>query len=293
MQESYGFWRKPGAHVNACQDQTFTMSDLPPTAALHADQFRPAAEIVHALRFLTRLPIPFARTVDAPPLAQTLRMFSIAGALIGIMIAAVLLAGRMLHLPAPLAALLAVAAGILITGGLHEDGLADTADGLGGGKTRDRRLEIMRDSRIGSYGTLALIVAVGSRAAAYAALWAFDPYAMIAVIVASHSFSRGLLVDLMWATPPARSDGLSAYVGQPTRITAIFAIVIGLVLTLVAGYFTTYENAILALALGLAATGMVRTLALRLIGGQTGDICGAAQVSCEIMMLTAFLATLG
>jgi adenosylcobinamide-GDP ribazoletransferase len=293
-EESCGFWTTHGAHVNACQDQTNTMSDLPPPVATpNADRFRPIAEVVHALRFLTRLPIPFSRTLDPPPLAQTMRMFSIAGAVIGVMVAAVLLLGQTLQLPSHLAAILAVAAGLLVTGGLHEDGLADTADGLGGGKTRERRLEIMRDSRIGSYGALALIVAVAARTAAYAALLYLQPLAIVAVIMACQSFSRALLVDLMWATPPARADGLSAYVGQPTRMTAIFAIVLGLVLTLAAGYFTSFENSVLALALGLAATAFVRALAVRLVGGQTGDICGAAQVSCEVMMLTAFLATLG
>lgn len=259
---------------------------------INAAAFRPLAELVHALRFLTRIPVPLARTIDPPPLAQTMRMFSVAGALIGCVIAAVLVAGQLLSLPLHLSGILATAAGMLITGGLHEDGLADTADGLGGGKTREKRLEIMRDSRIGSYGALALMVAVGSRAASYAALATLPPLTILAVIVACQSFSRALVVDLLWATPPARPDGLSAYAGQPSRNVTVAAVVIGLALTLAAGYFTRYENSILALALGLAATAFIRGLAMRMIGGQTGDICGAAQVSCEVMMLTAFVAIL-
>jgi adenosylcobinamide-GDP ribazoletransferase len=268
------------------------MSDLPPAPSTTPSTFRPLAEFVHALKFLTRLPVPFSRTIDPPPFKQTMRMFSIVGALIGCGIAGVLLAGKYLNLPPMLAALLAVATGVLLTGALHEDGLADMADGFGGGKTRERRLEIMRDSRIGSYGTLALIVAVGARVACYAALLPFAPLALLLVIVACQSFSRALVVDLLWATSPARSDGLSAYAGQPTRTVAMVAIIVGLLLTMAAGYFTNFENAILALGLGLAATAGIRQLAIRLIGGQTGDVCGAAQVTCEVMMLCAFVATL-
>ncbi len=153
-------------------------------------------------------------------------------------------------------------------------------------------LEIMRDSRIGSYGALALILAVGARVTCYAALLPMNIFTVLAVIVACQSFSRALVVDLLWATRPARADGLSAFAGQPTRTSAMFAIAVGLALTLLAGYFVTFENSILALALGLAATAGVRALAIRLIGGQTGDICGAAQVACELMMLTAFVATI-
>jgi adenosylcobinamide-GDP ribazoletransferase len=267
------------------------MSDLPPPAPVSPainPLVRPLAELVHALRFLTRLPVPFSRTITLPPLNQTMRMFSVAGAGIGLMIAVVLLAGKQLQLPVMLAAVLAVAAGMVVTGALHEDGLADTADGLGGGKTRERRLDIMRDSRIGSYGTLALIVAVGARVSCYATLLPMAPVALMLVVAACQSFSRAL----MWATPPARSEGASAYAGQPSQGVALTAILIGLLLTLVAGYFTSFENAILALALGLGVTAGIRWLALRLIGGQTGDICGAVQVTSEVMMLSAFVATL-
>ncbi len=268
------------------------MSDLPPALSASPSSFRPLAEFVHSLKFLTRLPVPFSRTIDAPPFNQTLRMFSVVGALIGCGLAAVLLAGRTVQLPPLLAALIAVAAGLLVTGALHEDGLADTADGFGGGKTRERRLEIMRDSRIGSYGTLALIIAVGMRVACYAALLPLKAVALLFIVVACQSFSRALMVDMMWATRPARVDGLSAHAGQPSRTVAMSAIMVGLLLTLAAGYFTAFENAVLALALGLAATATIRLFAVRLIGGQTGDVCGAAQVTCEVMMLTAFVARL-
>jgi adenosylcobinamide-GDP ribazoletransferase len=209
------------------------MSDhtpLPPSIAPR--RFRPFAELVHAAKFLTRLPIPFSRTLDAPPLAETMGMFSIVGALIGCASAVVLLVCNAVHLPPQLSALLAVAFGLLMTGGLHEDGLADTADGLGGGKSRERRLEIMRDSRIGAYGAMALIVAISMRAVCYGVLVGLAPWALIAVLAACHAFSRAMMVDLLWATGPARLDGLSVYAGQPRRGTAMFAIAAGLGLTL-------------------------------------------------------------
>jgi adenosylcobinamide-GDP ribazoletransferase len=287
-----GFWAWLGAHVNAIEDPAMAMSDLPPASKTIPSGFRPLAEFVHAMKFLTRLPVPFSRTIDPPPLNQTMRMFSVVGALIGCGVAVVLIAGKYLHLPATLAGLLAAAAGMLVTGALHEDGLADTADGLGGGKTKERRLEIMRDSRIGSYGTLALIVAVGVRVSCYAALLPFTSVAILLMVAASQSFSRALVVDLLWATGPARSDGLSVYAGQPTRGVAMSAIIVGLLLSLAAGYFTHFENAVLALGLGLAVTAGIRQLAIRLIGGQTGDICGAVQVTCEVVMLMSFVATL-
>jgi adenosylcobinamide-GDP ribazoletransferase len=262
-------------------------SNIPPV--ITTSGFRPLAELVHATKFLTRLPVPFSRTLDAPPLAETMRMFSVVGALIGVGLAGVLLTGRYLQLPHTLTALLAIALGLLVTGALHEDGLADTADGLGGGKTRERRLEIMRDSRIGSYGALALIIAVGARVSCYVALMEHQAAAIVLVLAGCQSFSRALMVDLLWATRPARLDGLAVYAGQPRRGVAMFAISIGLGLTLFAGAYTSFENAILALGFGLGATATIRALAIRLIGGQTGDICGAAQVTCEIMMLSAFL----
>lgn len=270
------------------------MTDIPPPPPeIAAPPFRPLAELVHALRFLTRLPVPLARTVDPPPLRQTMRMFSVAGALIGLFSGGVLWASVRLDVPSLLGCTIAVAATMLLTGALHEDGLADFADGIGGGKTREQRLEIMRDSRIGAYGALALMMAVLIRIFAYEALLSQEWNVLLATIAASQSFSRGLIVDLMWATPPARSDGLSAGAGRPSRAVAIFAIVIGLGITMATGAIATPEAAVMAMGLGLAATAAIRRLAMKLLGGQTGDVLGAAQVSCELAMLIAFAATLG
>jgi adenosylcobinamide-GDP ribazoletransferase len=270
------------------------MSDTPsPLPESPSPPFRPLAELVHSLRFLTRLPMPLARTVDPPPLHQTMRMFSLAGAIIGLIAGALLWALTQLNLPSLLACTIAVAATMLLTGALHEDGFADFADGIGGGATRERRLEIMRDSRIGAFGALALMMAVLIRIFALEALLLLDWPVLLLTLAAIHAFSRALMVDLVWATPPARSDGLSAMAGRPSRAVAIFAILIGLALTFATAFFAAPEAAVVALGLGLAATALVRRAALKLLGGQTGDVCGAAQVACELAMLTAFAATLG
>ena len=269
------------------------MNDIPaPPQTETARTFRPFAEFVHAARFLTRVPVPFSRTLDPPPLHQTMRLFPLVGALIGIFIAGLAYGLTKLGVPSLLACLLAVALGLGLTGALHEDGFADFADGLGGGRTRERRLEIMRDSRIGSYGGLALIICVMARVFALETLVAASLPVLLAALAATHAFSRAMMVDLLWATPPARSDGLSVMVGRPSRGVTLFAAMIGLVLTLGSGYYAGAEAAVIALGCGLAATAVVRWLAVRLIGGQTGDVAGAAQVACEIAMLTAFAATI-
>ena len=251
------------------------------------------AELVHAFGFLTQAPIPFVRTIDPPPLAQTMRMFSLVGAVLAVLVGAILLAMVKLNVPPLLAAILAVAAGCLLTGALHEDGLADFVDGLGGGKTRERRLEIMRDSRIGTYGTLALIVVLALRINALVELLALPPASMLLVLAAGGAFSRAMVVDLLWATKPARADGLSVLAGRPTRNVAVFTIAIGLALTLATGLVTQPTAGVIALGLGLAVTAVIRWLAVQKLGGQTGDVCGAVQVTTETTMLVVFASTLG
>jgi adenosylcobinamide-GDP ribazoletransferase len=282
------------AAVNWHKDISPAMTDtFSPPPEPSPPPFRPLAELVHALRFLTRLPVPLSRTLDPPPLHQTMRMFSTAGALIGLLSGGMLWLSTQLDVPSLLGCTIAVAATVMLTGALHEDGLADFVDGLGGGKTREQRLDIMRDSRIGAYGSLALILAVLIRVFTYESLLSQEWNILLLAIAASQSFSRALVVDLMWATPPARSDGLAAMAGRPSRSVAIFAIVIGLAITMSTAIFAGPESAVVALGMGLAATALVRRFALRLLGGQTGDVCGAAQVACELAMLVAFAATLG
>ena len=267
------------------------MSDNLQIPGVATGRFRPFAEILLSLQFLTRLPIPFARTIDPVPLAQAMRFFSVAGALIAGSTGLVFLGLRLLHVPAFVAAAITVATGMMITGALHEDGLADSSDGLFGGKTREERLEIMRDSRIGSYGASALILALLMRVALLQSLGELPALPLLTILASAGAFSRAMMVDLLWATRPARRDGLSALAGRPTRATAFFAIVTGGALVIAAGFEIDHtESGLIAIAVATAITGLIRALASRLLGGQTGDVCGATQVLSELGLLTVFAA---
>ena len=220
--------------------------------------------------------------------------FPLAGAIIGALISAVLIGANMLGLPSLLAAAVALAAGVLVTGALHEDGLADVADGFGGGHTREQRLEIMRDSRIGTYGTIALCLTFIGRAAIYETLSGVEPLIILALLASAAAFSRSLIVDLLWATRPARSDGLSVFAGRPGKRSALFSLLTGGIgAALAVGLALSPEIAVIAIiAAGIVLAGL-RALAMRKIGGQTGDVCGAVQVLTELTMLTVYAATIG
>ncbi|NIA68098.1 adenosylcobinamide-GDP ribazoletransferase [Pelagibius litoralis] len=209
---------------------------------------------------------------DATPLARASRCYPLVGALVGVIAALIFLAADRLGLPPGLAALSAIVATVLVTGALHEDGLADLADGFGGGGDRARKLAIMRDSRIGSYGVIALILALALRAGSLAAI--AEPGAVAAALIAAESLSRGGLAAIMAGLPPARPDGLAAHVGRPGGSAALAAILIAAALAFV---LLDWQAAVLSLLALVAAQGLVALLARRQIGGYTGDVLGAAQ----------------
>ena len=269
------------------------MSDVLPPNDARPGKFRPFAELICSLRFLTRLPIPFARTLDMPALADSMRFFAVAGAAVGALNGLVLLGLHGVNLPPLMAATITCMFGLMLTGGLHEDGLADSADGLFGGKTRDDRLRIMRDSQIGSYGAMALITCLMVRVASYEVLLALPPMACLAIMAATGAFSRAMVVDMMWATKSARNDGLAVLAGRPSRNAALFAIITGGALVIAAGFNLRAESGIVAVLAATGITGLIRRYAMRLIGGQTGDICGATQVLVEITLFAVFLAMIG
>lgn len=249
-------------------------SDLPPPAP------SALAELHLAASFLTRLPLPDCGVVAAGGLARSMRLFPLVGAGIGAVSGLVFLAAHAV-LPVWPAALVAVLAGVLATGALHEDGLADSADGLGARGGRERRLEVMRDSRSGTYGVLALIFTIGLRAAALAA--APSGLAGLGALVAAAAWSRALIPASMQVMPPARADGLGAGAGMPDATVAATAAVLGLVLA-VAGLGLAAPVAVL---MGLAAALAVVALARRTLGGFTGDVLGAVQQMVEIAVLLA------
>ncbi len=269
------------------------MNDMSSQTHENTWKIRPFAETLLALSFLTRLPIPFTRTLDMPRLAEAMRFFPLAGAFIGAISAGVLILANMLGLPSLLAAAITLAIGTLLTGALHEDGLADVADGFGGGRTREERLAIMRDSRIGTYGTIALCLSYLAKAAIYETLVGEHPLTILALFASSGAFSRALIVDLMWASKPARSEGLSVFAGRPSRRTALFSLLTaGIGAALAIALVTSTEVAAIAIVAAGIMLALIRNLSMRSIGGQTGDVCGAVQVLTELTMLSVFAATI-
>ncbi|MEM7119846.1 MAG: adenosylcobinamide-GDP ribazoletransferase [Pseudomonadota bacterium] len=233
-----------------------------------------------AFGFLTRLPVG-GRGVSAP-LAQAAALFPIVGAVVGLAAGVVYVIAHGLGTGPWLAACMAVGAAVLITGALHEDGLADVADGFGGGGDRESKLDIMRDSRIGSYGVIALVLVIAARIGALAGIG--NPYEVLATLIAAGAVSRAVLVVAMRMMPRARTDGLGADAGTPGFEATIMALGIAALLTLVLLLPWTW---VLALLLATAAAAVVIYVAGRQIGGQTGDVLGAMQQATEIAVLVA------
>jgi adenosylcobinamide-GDP ribazoletransferase len=205
--------------------------------------------------------------------------------------ALVLIAAEGLGLGPFLAATLAVTFAALVTGALHEDGLADLADGFGGGTTRERRLEIMRDSRIGSYGGIALVLSLSLRIGALATLLDRTGAVSAAVaLVLAASLSRVAALAPMVLLAPARPGGASASVGRPSKGTVGIAAGIGLVLALLALPFgLPLAGLVLMPVLALTASLTLSGIAHAKIGGQTGDVIGACQQVAEIAALLGLI----
>ena len=240
-------------------------------------------DIAVALALLTRLPLPRLPSGAFAHQARSAWAWPLAGLTVA---APACLLGALAigaGLPATISAGLVLVTQAMLSGAMHEDGLADTADGLWGGMTRDRRLEIMRDSRIGSYGVLALILSVGLRWSALAGLIAAGAWG---AVLAAAVLSRAGMPALMAALPRARTDGLSHGVGQPGRgaVCGAMAVALGLALA------CTGWAVLLAAAWAALAVAGMGALARAKLGGQTGDILGAAQQLAEIAALLALLA---
>lgn len=225
-----------------------------------------------ALVLLTRLPLPALPEAAFRNSARAVWAYPVVGILLGVLIACVMFMTQ--TLPAPLSAGLVLAALTVLTGAMHEDGLADTADGLWGGSDRARRLDIMKDSRIGAYGVLALIIVMGLR-------WHGLTGAEWTAILSALVLSRAMMPALMWALPHARSTGLSHSVGRPGLGPSLAAVSIGAVVTV----SLTGALGFLALAVACGTAALIATVAKSKIGGQTGDILGATQILSEVAIL--------
>jgi adenosylcobinamide-GDP ribazoletransferase len=232
-----------------------------------------------ATAFFTRIPVA-APASHVEPLADAVWAFPLVGAGIGGVAAFAFLLAQLLGLGDWPAAVLAVLAGIVLTGALHEDGLADTADGLIGGQDRDQRLAIMRDSRHGTFGVVAIVLSMLLRAAALADIG--EPIYAGLALIATHAASRAALPCAMLALAPARAEGLGAAAGQPSMPLAVAALAIGLLVSLAA---LGPARGLVAISLAGAAVFALSVLAYRRIGGYTGDVLGAFQQIGEIVML--------
>lgn len=247
-------------------------------------------DIVRSVGFLSRIPMPGRFFVEHDgSLSRAVRAFPLAGLLIALPSAALfatLLAGRADPM---LSAFLALALNALLTGALHEDGLSDTADGIGGGKDRESALRIMKDSRIGAYGAVALILSFAIRGAALAAVASVvTPTIAGLALLGVAALNRAAMVWHWSLLPPARADGVAASAGEPEEAATTVALASGGILALVLMWpAMSFLATLFAIALAAALTwGFTRYISAR-IGGHTGDTIGAVQQLTEILSLSA------
>ena len=243
-----------------------------------------AGDLIASLGLLTRLPLP--ATTVAPRGGAAAWVWPVAGVIIGALAGMVAALALALGLTPWVAAALTMTATAMLTGAMHEDGLADTADGLWGGWDKARRLEIMKDSHIGSYGVLVLILVTLARWSALSAILAAGNH--WAAVVSVAALSRAAMAVLMAWLPNARASGLSSLVGRPSTHVAWLAVgLAGLICLLLIGWITFAMMAFagfVCLGLGLIARAK--------IGGQTGDILGASQQLTEAAALCVLAASL-
>ena len=239
---------------------------------------RPLAELGGAITLLTRLPgAPLVRGPWPDP-GRCVWAYPLVGLLVGGVSGLVLVLVEREGVPPLAASMLALAAAAALTGGLHEDGLADTFDALDG-RTPDRRLAILRDSRIGAHGALALVLATLIRAACLAAMPAGR--ASVALALASVLGRASILVVIARARP-ARAQGAAAPLGQSPAPRLL----IGLALSLAVAVPLDAHWALPVLASGLTGLAVAR-LSRRRFGGFTGDLLGAAEMLAECAVLLA------
>jgi adenosylcobinamide-GDP ribazoletransferase len=238
--------------------------------------------------FLTRLPFPSIETGPKKGrLALSMRTFPLIGALVGTIGGLVLISMAAIGLHPIASALIGLASVILVTGALHEDGLSDVADGLGGGSTVEKKLKIMHDSRIGAYGVLAVVFSVGIRATVLGGLP--TPELAAITMVAAGALSRGLLPVTIYMLRPARKSGLGYRAGSPDQEGWLKALLLG---ALIGFLFIGPLGGLFAIIAGSAAASFVAWFCYKQIGGYTGDTLGAVQQSAEVSILIAVASVL-
>ncbi len=248
-----------------------------------SDRLRNAAsvcggDLLTAASLLTRMPVPSG--CGTVRLAESAWAWPLVGAAAGAIAASAGWFLFLLGVPSGMTAGVALAVLVWSTGALHEDGLADSADGFAGGATQDERLSIMKDSRIGAAGALALVLAVLCR---WTGIDQLDAATILPVLVATGAASRLPMILAMLVMPPARTTGFSSAVGRPDARTALFATIVTAVICLGAAGL----SGLVVVAVAAVGALPVCILAMLRIGGQTGDILGASQQCAEISALAA------
>lgn len=250
-----------------------------------------------AISFLTRIPVPdhFFKGAANEAIARNAGLFPLAGALIGLAGGIVLALAHIIGLPTGLSAAIAIITLIVLTGALHEDGLGDVADGFGGGRTADKRLAIMKDSSLGTYGVIATVSSVLLRISALAAIFqASGLVAAACALIAAHASSRGAMVWFWHEMPLAREDGVSAKAGTPNESAFSLAAILALIILILFGIAASgFLSASVALGLGLCMLLGFKRLCMSMIGGQTGDTLGACQQLVEIAVLIGLASQFG
>lgn len=236
-----------------------------------------------AVAFYTRIPLG-GPTPDGPAVARAAWCAPLVGALIGALSGLAFWIAWRLNLPPFGCATLAVGTSLALTGALHEDGLADMADGFGG-ENREQALAIMRDGRIGVFGACALAIVLLLRVGALADMP--NPGLAVWALIGAHAAARAGLPLFMGLVPPARPDGLSAAAGAPPGASVALALVIGFLLLARA---LGLRHALIAIVLMLAAGLVIAVMAWRRIGGQTGDVLGAVEQVAECLVLLVAVA---
>ncbi len=237
-------------------------------------------DIALSFVFLTRMPLPHM-DFSGRSLSSALWAAPVVGVVVALIGGIVFAVATWLGFSTGPSAALALTATMLTTFCLHEDGLGDTADGFGGGATREKKLEIMRDSRIGTYGAAALGLSILLRWTALSNLTSVSQ--VFCALIAAHAASRGLIPLFMHLLPSARAEGLAANAGSPSYETAVAGAVLGAVALLTLGIPGALATAII---LGLWFFAFQK-LCHAQIGGQTGDTIGALQQGAEIIVLLA------
>lgn len=246
-----------------------------------------------ALQFLTRVPVPRWVGYDPAWLNQSARHFPVVGLCVGAVSALVLVAGHALFGPT-VAVGLAMAASVLLTGAFHEDGFADTCDALGGSVGRARALEIMKDSRIGAYGAVGLLLMLGLKAAVLASL---PLAAAVPALLLAHTASRTAAVALIRVLPyagnveHAKAKPLAQRIGTAAVLVAVGWVALAAVV-LVWHQPQQAQAVLTALLLALAGTTWCGRWLRRRLGGYTGDALGATQQITELLLLLGWLGAL-